>query len=333
VMPVSLLAVSHPALVHKALDGALIAEVPSDGAGRFVVPLWSDLPQGLDLREAAVAGRLTAGPVTLAEAVQARTEAPALGRLVTRGLVMIAALTPSDAAHALGLVDVWDTGAATKALTLFARRRSGKGERIARDAPELARRIVDQVTAQTVDCLLEAAFTEDGRGWTDAVALARHPLSRAGLDQHRGVVRMSLTLGVPVIGLGASAPAYYGAVGKRLGTRMVLPEHAGVANAIGAVVGQVAMVATGTVTSPGPGMFLVHLPEGPLRYQDQDQAMGALEAALTVEASARARASGVEEVRLSTTRDIRQVEVEGAPMFIEARLRVTAQGRPRIAAG
>jgi hypothetical protein len=47
-------------------------------------------------------------------------------------------------------------------------------------------------------------------------------------------------LGVPVIGLCASAPSYYGAVGARLGARMILPEHAGVANAIGAPVPQVA---------------------------------------------------------------------------------------------
>jgi len=48
---------------------------------------------------------------------------------------------------------------------------------------------------------------------------------------------------------------------------------------------------------------------------------------------AKARASGVEELRLVVDRDVREIEVEGQPMFIEARLRVTAQGRPRIAIG
>mgnify|MGYP006955162773 CR=1 FL=1 len=179
----------------------------------------------------------------------------------------------------------------------------------------------------------QAAFADDSRDWDDPAALARHPLTTAGLDGHQGIVQVRLALGVPVIGLGASAHAYYGAVGDRLGTRMMVPDHADVANAIGAVVGQVAMQASGVVTSPGPGVFVVHLPDGPARFADQDAAIAALEAALTTQASAKARAAGVEDMRLTTQRDINAVEVEGQPMFIEASIRVTAQGRPRIAVG
>jgi len=334
-MPVALLAQEHPTLVHRALDQALAAEVPQDGAGRFVVPLWHGAPPaGLDPREAAIAGRLAQGPLRMADAVRSRVEAPALTRLVARGFAMIAGVTPSDAAHTLGRSDAWDRGAAEKSVILFARKRSGRGERIASGAESMAQAIIDRLTAQTVDCLLEAAFAEDGRDWGMAPeTLARHPLSIAGLDRHCGVVQTTLSLGVPVIGLGASAPVYYGAVGVRLGARMILPEHAGVANAIGAVVGQVAMQASGTVTSPGPGAYVAHLPEGPARFVESGAAMDALETALTLEASARALAAGVEEVRLSVIRDVTEVEIEGQPMFIEARLRVTAQGRPRIAVG
>ena len=152
-------------------------------------------------------------------------------------------------------------------------------------------------------------------------------------DRHQGIVRTSLSLGVPVIGLGASAPNYYAPLGARLGTRMILPVHAGVANAIGAVVGQVSMSATGIVTAPGPGIFAAHLSDGPKRFPSQEAALEALETALRAEASERAGAAGVEEIRLTAERDITQVEVEGQPMFIEARLRITAQGRPRIAVG
>ncbi len=166
-------------------------------------------------------------------------------RLVARGLVMIAGVTPSDASHVLGRLDAWDGVAAEKAVRLLAKRRNGAGDRFAPDAVTLAGRIVDQLTEQTVECLLEAAFDEDRGIEGEPVALARHPLTRAGLARHRGVVEVTLRLGVPVIGLGASAPSYYGAVGDRLGCEMILPEHAGVANAIGAVVGQVSQRALG----------------------------------------------------------------------------------------
>ncbi len=334
-MPVSLLARDHPRLVHDALNRALAQDVPSSDGGQFAIPLWQgDPPTGLDKREAAVAARLSDGPLRLGHAVTSRVEAPALMRLVKRGLVMVAGVTPSDAAHVLGRVAAWDAEAATKALTLFARRRTGAGERLAPDAVTLAQRIVDQVTAQTTDCLLQAAFAEDPHDFDTAPQiLAAHPLTRAGLNQHRGIVDISLRLGLPVIGLGASAATYYPPVGTRLGTDMIVPDHADVANAIGAVVGQVRMQAEGTVTSPGPGRFVAHLSDGPQDYADSTAALSALEVALGAEATARAHAAGVIAPRLSTDRDIKQAEIEGQPMFISATLRVTATGRPRIATG
>lgn len=334
-VPVSLMARDWPGLVHDALDGWLAGDVTGEHDGRFVLPMWHGTPpQGLDARETAIFDRLSGGPLRMADTLRARTDQPALMRLVSRGLVMISGVTPSDASHVLGRLDAWDGGAAWKALTLFARRRNGRGDRIAAGPEALARSIIEQLTAQTVDCLLEAAFAEDSRTWSERPeVLARHDIVRAGLEGHSGVVAIDARLGVPVIGLGASAPSYYGAVGERLRTRMILPRHAGVANAIGAVVGQVSMHVAGTVTSPAAGMFVAHLPAGPARFAERDQALLALEEALAEEAQARARLAGVEEIRLSTSREVAEIEVEGQPMFIEARLRVTARGRPRIASG
>ena len=329
-IPIALMARDFPALVHSALDRALQAESPSDADGRFVVPL--NLPvAGLSAREAAVLARLV-GPATLAAAAPSRMDEAALMRLVARGLVMLAGVTPSDASHVVGGLDAWDGAAAAKALTLFARKRNGSGARIAAGAAALAQAVIDQLTAQTVDCLLEAAFDEDG--WAEGSdVLARHALVRAGLGRHRGVVELDARLGVPVIGLGASAPAYYGAVGARLGTRMILPAHAGVANAIGAVVGQVAMHATALVSSPGPGQFALHGAAGVVRFADRDAALVAAEAMLREQAAGLARAAGAVDLRFEVARDVREAMVEGQAMFIDATVRVTAHGRPRIAGG
>ena len=49
------------------------------------------------------------------------------------------------------------------------------------------------------------------------------------------------------------------------------------------------------------------------------------------EASSRARQAGAEDLHISTSRDIREANVEGRPMFIEATVTVTASGRPRVA--
>jgi N-methylhydantoinase A/oxoprolinase/acetone carboxylase beta subunit len=329
-VPVSLLASTHGAMVHAALDRWLSTETAGETDGRFAIPMGGNAG-GLGPREVAVLARLTE-PMPVAQALTSRLEAAALDRLVARGLVMLSGVTPSDASHVLGRLSVWDGAAAEKAVRLLGRRRNGRGERFASDPTEFAQSIVDQLTQQTVDCLLEAAFDEDSAFAGEASeVLARHRLTVAGLRGHRGVVEITARLGVPVIGLGASAPSYYGAVGERLGCRMILPEHAGVANAIGAVVGQISQRATGLVTSPGEGRFTIHLPEGLTSYNERDSALDALEAALTADATTRARAAGAEDLRLTATRDIREAEVEGRSMFIEATVTVTASGRPRVA--
>ena len=332
-MPVSLLAQDHPKLVHDALDRALTTDSPPHEAGRFVVPHWDTAPEGLDKREAAVLSRLANGPVRLQDAVETRVEAPALERLVKRGAVMIAGVTPSDAAHVLGQLEAWDSIAAQKALALFARRRTGNGDTIAKSAAVIAQLIIDQLTQQTAHCLLEAAFDEDDWDWGShsAHSLGRHPLLQAGLAGHQGVLRFNAGLNVPVIGLGASAQNYYGAVGEMLHTPTILPAHGGVANAIGAVVGQVAMHESGSVTGAGSGVFVAHLPDGPKRFGNAEDAIEALTQALEIIATSKARAAGVEEIRLTQDRTIKAAEIEGQSMFVEATIKVTAQGRPRIA--
>jgi N-methylhydantoinase A/oxoprolinase/acetone carboxylase beta subunit len=329
-MPVSLLAVDHGPMVHAALDRWLSSDAVGEMDGRFVVPMTGQRG-GLNARDLAVLDRINQ-PMPMAQALTSRLEVAALERLVARGLVMLSGVTPSDASHVLGRLSDWDGAAAEKALRLMARRRTGAGERFAQGSEALARAIVDQLTQQTVDCLLEAAFAEDPAFAADPPeALARHALARLGLDRHRGVVETTLRLGVPVIGLGASAPSYYGAVGDRLGCRMILPEHAGVANAIGAVAGQVSQRATGTISAPAEGRFVAHLAEGVQVFTSSEAALAALESALVAEASDRAREAGAVDLRLTVDRDVKEVEIEGRTMFIEAKVTVTASGRPRVA--
>ena len=329
-IPVALLAVDHAAMVHAALDRALLTDTAGEFDGRFVVPMPGQTG-GLSARESAVLARISQ-PMPMAAALTTRLEVAALERLVARGLVMIAGVTPSDASHVLGRLDVWDSEASAKAVRLLGRRRNGAGERFGADAAVLAHQIIDQLTAQTVDCLLEAAFDEDAAfAGQNSETLARHPLTRAGLSGHRGVIELTARLGVPVIGLGASAPAYYGAVGARLGCQMILPEHAGVANAIGAVVGQVSQRVQALISSPGEGRYTVHLPDGLHSFADRDAAFGAAETALIAQATALARTAGAQDLHITTARDIREAAIEGRTMFIEATITATASGRPRVA--
>ena len=330
VLPVAVLAARAGAMVHAAFDRWLSRDTPGEGDGRFALPLVTRAPDGLDRREAEVMDRLLAGPAPRDAIVSTRLESSALDRLVARGHALEAGVTPTDAVHVAGLVSTGDVTAARAALALFARRRTARGDRIASDAAAAAALVLDALTDRTVACLLEAAFAEDG--WTGAPeTLARHPLTRAGLDGRRGALRHDVALDVPLIGLGASAARLYGPVGARLRTMTLLPPDGDVANAIGAVAGQVAMTARGTMTRSASGDYILHLPDGRLRMSDRDAAEAALETALGRHARDAAMAAGVPDPQVVVSREVDAVDIDGLQVFVEARIEATARGRPRLA--
>ena len=334
VVPVSLIAKEAPEVVHGALDAQLRTPAPGEHDAQFVRAVPGQTVEGVGPREAALLERIGAIVRPLGDVLRARVEHGALKRLVERGLVQVAGITPSDASHVLGRVDVWDRDAAQKALRLFGRRRIGTGNMLSDDPQEIAQMIVDQLTQQTALALLETAFAEEDPAFgPPPEVLARHVLMQRGLAGHYGLVRVDAGLNLPVVGLGASAASYYPAVGAALGCEMILPEHAGVANAIGAVVGRVTMRRSGTVTAPSEGVFRVHLEGGPQDFNEAEKALGMLEDVLRLEVTQAAQTAGAEDIQVMVKRDIRTAGVEAREVFIEAEVSVEAAGRPRVAVG
>lgn len=332
VLPISLVAHQEPEVVHDALESQLRSTLPGEYDARFVRRVQGMNADGLSDRDQALYERITDAIQPLSAVMKTRIDTQSLSRLVSRGIVQVAGLTPSDASHMLGITSSWDKEAAEKALILFGRRRTGAGEVLSRDPLVLAQMIKDRLTYQTCLALLETAFAEEGDFDLPPDLLARHVLMQRGLTGHKGLVRLETGLNIPVIGLGASAPSYYPAVGDKLGSEMILPEHAGVANAIGAVVGRVTMRTSGSVTSPSEGKFRVHLQQGPEDFANEDLALDHLEGILRAQALQDAEDAGAEDIQITVTRDIRKANAEAREVFVEAIITVEASGRPRIAA-
>jgi N-methylhydantoinase A/oxoprolinase/acetone carboxylase beta subunit len=333
VLPISLAAQIAPDVVHATLDQQLRTVLPSDFDGRFIRRMTIFGDAGLPARDQAVLDRITPDLQPMGQVIKTRIDTQAIARMVARGMVQIAALTPTDASHALGRTDVWDKEAAEKALLLFGRRRTGAGEMLSTQPAHMADIIIKQLTHQTALSLLETAFAEETDDFENVPndVLARHVLTQRGLAQHRGLLKIDMGVNVPVIGLGASAPTYYPAVGDALGCQMILPEHAGVANAIGAVVGRVTFRASATITCPSEGQFRVHHGAAPVDFPNQAAAIEYLTHALGEQALHDAKSAGAEDIQLVTKQDIRKSTVESREVFVEGTITVEATGRPRIA--
>ena len=295
VVPLSLLASEYPHVMETLRAQAARGgdEIAARGiTGRFALRLGQldHGRTGMTAIEERLWRALADGPVALESLFSAGRSERALARLVRHGLVTTAGFTPSDAAHLLGRHCQWSREAAEIGAGLW-------GRRIGMAAEAFAERVMADTERLSGAALVAAALAEgDGPGAGDYIAYALN-----GDDARKNrLLDVTLSLGRPLVAIGAPAASYYPAVAKRLHTRLVTPPHGAVCNAVGAVAGGVAQTATALITAPDDSRYRVHLSNGVREFANLD------EAAETAKGK------------------------DGLAVFIESEIVATALGRPRL---
>jgi N-methylhydantoinase A/oxoprolinase/acetone carboxylase beta subunit len=330
-MPLSLAAHLWPQPVLAALERQAQSSFPGRYDGRFALRtgLPKALATGLSAQEAALYERVTLEPQPLDAVLTATSQRATLDRLVARGLVLIAGFTPSDAMHVLGRQDQWNADAAVLGAEIFARRKAGSGQAVAVSALELAGMVSARLTRQSAEVILTALMAEEGIGGID---VSKSAFVERALARTPGLVRFSLRPDRPLVALGASAPVHYPAIADMLDIESFVPVHAGVANAVGAVVGQVRETVTVFVTEPDEGRFAVNGAGAHELFRERAEAFARARELADAEAREAAIRSGADHPVVEHGEHIDMPEIEGLEKLVEARFVATASGRPRIAA-
>jgi N-methylhydantoinase A/oxoprolinase/acetone carboxylase beta subunit len=330
-MPLSLAAHLWPQPVLAALERQAQSSFPGRYDGRFALRtgLPKALATGLSAQEAALYERVTLEPQPLDAVLTTTSQRATLDRLVARGLVLIAGFTPSDAMHVLGRQDQWNADAAVLGAEIFARRKAGSGQAVAVSALELAGMVSARLTRQSAEVILTALLAEEGIGGID---VSKSAFVERALARTPGLVRFSLRPDRPLVALGASAPVHYPAIADMLDIESFVPVHAGVANAVGAVVGQVRETVTVFVTEPDEGRFAVNGAGAHELFRERAEAFARARELAGAEAREAAIRSGADHPVVEHGEHIDMPEIEGLEKLVEARFVATASGRPRIAA-
>ena len=345
--PLSLLAHQHPDALdslRRQLDDKKIGQ----DAGLFALRQRpSEARASLSAEQWRIWEMLANGPTALAEIIneprQAYFRRLALLQLVDRGAVVLAGFTPSDAAHVLGHQNDWNVEAAQIGAELWARRFNAiahTGQEADEDAQAFCKRVVRQVVVQSGRALVTAALAEAHGVALDARDPAQqlfvdHPLD--GLDYPDSVLDVSLTLRRPIVAIGAPVATYYPTVAERLHTRLCIPPHAGMANAVGAVAGGVMQTVHVQIKLlEDESGFRVHLPTGIHDFSTLDGAgdFAVEQAGKLVEALAREAGASDAQVQTQRLDHIARIPKEDdayEDMYIDSTVIATAFGRPRLA--
>jgi N-methylhydantoinase A/oxoprolinase/acetone carboxylase beta subunit len=359
VLPISLLAHQHPHIL-AALERQQ-NETPHASQMRFAQRLHSDvaLLARLNDDELYAWECLATGPVDLERAnMENRALARAIARLERKGLAIYSGFTPSDAAHVLGLSTHWSAAGATFAARIWSRQMRhmyGLGTWKQGDAIGPAQDVVAKVVDTICQKLIEAGLNDAGQmnessagkvaALLTTMALAGGKASQVPVPVQSAdgtqlvaterpaaqtpVFQLQFSPTMPVVGVGAPAASYYPAVARGLGVALVLPPRAEVANAVGAVLGQVSQRVHITLTQPARGVFKVFTAQGPVNFADLAAAVAHAQQLAGQEAHARAMAAGAAQAEVVYSQRNNSVnnDIDGN-VFFEAVVTATASGAP-----
>lgn len=342
VVPLSLLAHLHPE-VPACLERQL-GHAPSRGNNRFAMCLEQNdvLMASCSERELSAWKLLSEKPVELDE-LQDRDIARGIADLQRKGLAIYSGFTPSDAAHVLGLSSHWCTDAARLAALVWARQMRhvyGLGRWQEGDAVSPSQHVFEKVSRQISRALIEAGLHQH-RALNAARAgdltglltdLIFESSDSAGSGAQSGsLFHLKFAADYPVVAVGAPAATFFPGSASELGVELVLPEHAEVANAFGAVMGSVVQRVQVTVTQPLHGQFIVHSGREPLHFSDLKEAVSAAEEIATQGALHLAHKAGATTatVRISSDDNFIHHDVDG-DLFLEMKIIATATGRPDV---
>ncbi|MBI5439797.1 MAG: hypothetical protein HY900_01150, partial [Deltaproteobacteria bacterium] len=339
VEPLCLLAVRFPGLVSdlEALASRHVKET------RFTpTAYWTRngaVSSGeLSPREAEILATLAEGPRNVFGIAAALDTYPItvreeLNRLEAKRAVRPAGFTPTDIFHIRELLGLGERRASIAAAEVLSRQLGRETESFLQEVKETFNRkaaveIVEALASPPVPYAAQEAECPACRSIWASAFWERDDAARRGSI---GRMRWSVALEDPVVGIGAPAGILVPPLARRLGTEPVVPEHAEVANALGAIVGTI-LVQHEVLIRPAAGnVFVCFTIDGKLPGDTLDHAVERGRSFLAEKLQADVRRAGGDEMELSIREERKQARLaSGLEMIVEVILRGKAIAKPRF---
>jgi N-methylhydantoinase A/oxoprolinase/acetone carboxylase beta subunit len=212
------------------------------------------------------------------------------------------------------------------------------------DAVGPSRQVVDLVLSTICQKLIEAGLNDAGQMNEDRasnmaalltqMALQGRSPTGANAAAPSSVFSLRFAPDMPLVAVGAPASSYYPAVASALDMQLRVPQYAEVANAVGAVLGEVSQRIHITVTQPVRGTFRVYTKGGPKDFAGVEPAIAHAKELAAAEATQNALSAGADGVTVAFSQTDNTVnnDIDGN-MFFEAIVTATASGAPKTKAG
>lgn len=330
VVPLCKLASEHPEVL-PALARQSKTKYYKDNADLFVLSGRRPTHQYINPKDEALLSLLKGGPRSWIMLVERNFRsdpwlAKRIENLQESGLVQLAGFTPTDALHVLQRFEQWNSEASRRGAEILA-------SRLGVAVDEFCQTVILGVSKQLAAAIITKAIQDEGTSaqW-EKEPTARVFLNRALEDVRNKQIDCKITLQQSIVALGAPVRSYMPAAAEKLNTRLIIPDHAEVANAVGAVSGGVIQRHKLLIRPQSAGLiFRLHLIEGSKDFADLESAVRYAREFMLPRAEALAQQAGADQVEINMDRNDNIAKLKGPQVvYLGTELIFTAVGRPSI---
>ena len=332
-VPLCRLGVDQPEIVRE-LEGAIFAGVGERHAQPTDFLTIARQAQDVKLTDAekALLAALADGPVSSARLCRSLScHRLSSERLEAWGIVRRAGLTPTDLLLVeSGSAEVPDSLGMTANHATALAAAQVVARQLGLTVDQLVRQVVAHVVDRVAQEILDKLVGDDtGHGLFPAPPAWKYVLQRMLGHGEGGVLDCRVRVPQPIVAIGAPVAGFIPQVAEKLHTRCLIPSHAEVGNAVGAVIASVThtveILVQPHVMGAGTLTFLVHAPSGREKLSHFPEAVERAEEMAVGLAREAVDAAGAEGVSVKVDR---QEVIMGK--LSEMTVRATATGRPRL---
>lgn len=251
--------------------------------------------------------------------------------LVKVGSVHRAGLTPTDLLHINGHYKQWDVDAANIGIKIMA-------ERYETDSQTFINHVFKEIYYKIGSVITEVLVSEEGHNLSLKNSDCKYFLKKMinSNNENEQKIEFKLKCNLPLIAVGAPVEAYFPQIAEKMNTKLILPDYAEVANAVGTVGGKVIEKVVILIKPGDGGGFTVHTPQERKFFKDFKKAQSFGEEKGKNLAYQKAESAGASNIDISIDRNDKYSEYLGQnettkeedKLFIESRLEITAVGKP-----
>ncbi|HYE67398.1 MAG TPA: hypothetical protein VEA58_02230, partial [Anaerovoracaceae bacterium] len=248
-----------------------------------------------------------------------------LSRLIHLGIIIRAGITPTDILHASNIYAPWDRQAALIGTRLLAKK-------ISLNDQEFLDMAFQVIINNTVLNIMQSVMNFEGIKFSLREHMGTTLFYENALKiSPASILNCSMNLAYPILAIGAPVKAYLPKVAEKLNAELFIPEHAEVANAVGAAAGKIIERIRILIRSVGWEGFVVYGPWERIAFEDLAEAKEYAVSQGKEYAGLSVKKAGAREFEIiANDQDIysKTNGIQGDGIYIESIIEITAMGLP-----